>query len=735
MSTLCFGCMQNKESRPVCELCGFDETKQNLSHQLPTGTLLQNQYLVGKVLGQGGFGITYMGWDQQLSIPVAIKEYFPGGVVQRHTQLSTQVSCVNGEASEIFRKHRDRFLKEARTLAQFSGIPEVVQIKSFFPENNTAYIVMEYVQGITLKDHLKKLGRPMAESEALSIMEPALRALQKVHAQSLIHRDISPDNIMLPISGGVKLIDFGTVRYLDDSGKSKSTETVLKPGFAPMEQYLTKGNLGTWTDVYALCATFYYLLTGKVPEESMARMDCDETLPKLRSRQDLSDGVIAALEKGMKVRVSDRIQTVQELYEYLYEGKSLQTNQESLPAKKEESAKKKYPKGNLPAIFITVALAVACLFSGIQKEDPIPSEPISETAQSTTTTLEQEVSQQPSSGMSEMDIRYEEAMNLAQSGQTAQAAIAFGKLGNYRDAQAQSFALWDRVAKRDTVSACFEHFAAIRTDGTVMTCCQAYNNVLGGQSWNDVIALSARGTHLIGLKADGTVVAAGSNNYGQCDVQQWQNIVAISTHNEHTVGLKSDGTVVAVGKPLGNEYYPMHLRTAVEKWTDIIAISTNEHQTMGLKIDGTVLTTGSSNWDQSDLADWKNITAISAANWHAVGLRSDGTAVSTTRWNDWGQCNVSDWTDLVSISGGFLHTVGLKKDGTVVAAGSNKNHFAEPCGQCDVSDWHDIVFLTAGEEITVALRADGTILKAGEPWYGMHSDEDKASWTGIRLPD
>ena len=252
--------------------------------------------------------------------------------------------CANGEAPELFEKHKTRFLKEARTLAQLSGIPEIVQIKLFFPENGTAYIVMEYVEGITLKDHLKRLGRPMTEAEALAIMEPVLKGLEKVHEQNLIHRDISPDNIMLPEGGGVKLIDFGTVRYVDASGATKSTEAVLKPGFAPIEQYNTRGNLGTWTDVYAVCASFHYLLTGKVPEESMARMDCDETLPKLRSRQDLSDGVIAALEKGMKVRVSDRIQTVQELYEYLYEGKSLHANQESLLAKKEESAKKKYPK-------------------------------------------------------------------------------------------------------------------------------------------------------------------------------------------------------------------------------------------------------------------------------------------------------------------------------------------------------------------------------------------------------
>ena len=321
MDKLCLGCMKLKPNIPVCEYCGFDERTENQPHQLPIGTILQNQYLVGRVLGQGGFGITYIGWDQHLSIPVAIKEYYPGGVVHRNTQWGTNVTCDNGAAPEVYAKHRERFLKEARTLAQLSGIPEIVQIKSFFPENGTAYIVMEYVEGITLKDHLKRLGRPMTETEALAIMEPVLKALQKVHDQGLIHRDISPDNIMLPKSGGVKLIDFGTVRYMDDSGKSKSTEAVLKPGFAPMEQYNTRGNLGTWTDVYAICATFHYLLTGKVPADVHDRMEQGESLKLLRSRSSISQKLISALEKGMKLRIQERVQTIAELYQLLYSGK------------------------------------------------------------------------------------------------------------------------------------------------------------------------------------------------------------------------------------------------------------------------------------------------------------------------------------------------------------------------------------------------------------------------------
>ena len=358
MKNLCFGCMQQKENSPICEHCGFDERTNNHPHQLPVGTLLQNQYLVGRVLGQGGFGITYIGWDQHLSSPVAIKEYFPSGVVQRHTTLGTKIWLANGEETKLFQKHSSRFLKEARVLAQLSDISEIVHIRNYFSQNDTAYIVMEYVHGTTLKDHLKKLGRPMTESEALSTMEPVLKALQKVHDQGLIHRDISPDNIMLPSGGGIKLIDFGTVRYADDSGKSKSTETVLKPGFAPMEQYNARGNLGTWTDVYAICATFHYLLTGKVPADVHARLEEGETLTALHRKDGISEQLTNTLEKGMKLRSAERIQTIQELYDQLY-SKHTEPVPSSAAAPALSPKKKKFP---LIAAFVLIAAVAAGIF-------------------------------------------------------------------------------------------------------------------------------------------------------------------------------------------------------------------------------------------------------------------------------------------------------------------------------------------------------------------------------------
>lgn len=722
---LCFGCMRRKEQSPVCEHCGYDESTANKPHQLPVGTQLQGKYLVGRVLGQGGFGITYLGWDQNLSTPVAIKEYYPANGVQRYTKLGSKVICISGESAQTLEKHRDRFLREARILAQLSNIPQIVQVRNFFPENDTAYIVMEYIPGITLKEYCRNLGRPMTVEEALAKMEPVLRALQKVHQQGLIHRDISPDNIMLPEAGGIKLIDFGAVRYVGSSEASKSTESVLKPGFAPIEQYHTRGNLGTWTDVYSICATIHYLLTGKVPPEAMERFDSDERLMLLRDTPGISGEIIAALEKGMKLNASERTQTVGELYEMLYAGKQ-EMPSEKTPVKK--------------GLWLAVAGAVAAAALAAGLLLPKPGEALPQ-VQKTPETASLETSgpaaetKPEQTTLTEVEIRYNEADRLEAEGKIAEAAIAFGKLGNYRDALERSFALWDQVAVRKTVSikyysaAVVDDYesAAVQKGGTVVLAgYDAQGQDVSG--WRDIIAVCVGGKHTVGLKADGTVVAAGSNEYGQCNVQDWTNIVAITADSKHTVGLRADGTVVAVGETT-IPYYDYN-RCDVGSWENIIAISVNEHQTLGLRVDGTVITTGSSNWDQDDIADWTDIVAISAANWNVLGLKADGTAVAAGI-NTWGQCNVSQWTDLVAISGGFRHTVGLKADGTLVTVGSNKDNFANYCGQCDVQDWTDIVYIDTGWYVTVGLRSDGTVVMTGFD-DGVSTLLEK--WGNILLP-
>ena len=168
--TRCPGCMKLKASGAVCEHCGFDENTQNASHQLQIGTVLNEQYRIGKVLGQGGFGITYLGWDLYLDIPVAIKEYFPDRAVMRESAVSPEVVSYTGTVGERFRSNKERFMREAKMLAKFSDVAEIVQVKNFFMENNTAYIVMEYVDGITLKQYVAAKGGKLTVAETLSLL-------------------------------------------------------------------------------------------------------------------------------------------------------------------------------------------------------------------------------------------------------------------------------------------------------------------------------------------------------------------------------------------------------------------------------------------------------------------------------------------------------------------------------------------------------------------------------------
>ena len=304
---------------------------------------------------------------------------------------------------------------------------------------------------------------------------------------------------------------------------------------------------------------------------------------------------------------------------------------------------------------------------------------------------------------------------LQKNGETAKAAIAFGKLGDYRDSSERSQVLWDVVAVRDTVSAGWNHTVGLKSDGTVVAV--GYNKY--GQcdvsGWTDIVAVSAGSDHTVGLKADGTVVAVGDNEDGKCDVGGWTDIVAISAGDDYTVGVKTDGTVVAVGY----EYYIQGL----DRWTDIVAVSAGDYHTVGLKSDGTVVAKGSDNDGECDVGGWTDIVAVSAGWNHTVGLKSDGTVVAVG-YNKYGQCDVSGWTDIVAVSAGVGYTVGLKRDGTVVAVGDNGG------GKRDVGDWTNIVAVSGGDRHTVGLKSDGTVVAVGDE----DGKCDVGGWTDIKLP-
>lgn len=305
---LCYNCMRDKGDRDVCPFCNTGALKDPELHQLPPGTVIGGRYTVGKVLGEGGFGITYIGLDNTLDIVVAVKKYFPYGCSHRSSNITAEVS-VSGGSGEVYRKGKDRFLKEAKTVAKFLKDPGIVDIRDFFEENNTAYIVMEYLEGVDLRKYLKAHGRLESE-EAFRLLIPVMRSLEKMHRVGIIHRDISPDNIMYQPDGTLKLMDFGAARDYDDS---RSMSVMLKHGYAPEEQYRRGGEQGPWTDVYGLCATIYRCITGKAPDEAIDRLAEDHLKKPSELGVTISPELEKALIYGLAVRKKDRCPDMTEL--------------------------------------------------------------------------------------------------------------------------------------------------------------------------------------------------------------------------------------------------------------------------------------------------------------------------------------------------------------------------------------------------------------------------------------
>ncbi len=339
----------------VCPKCGKDLTSEDPVHHLRPGTLLAGKYVVGTALGEGGFGITYLGINTKLDLKVAIKEFFPFGYVHRVATASATVTERTETADEsFFEKGRARFLSEAKTLAKFNNENGVVSVYDFFEENNTAYIVMEYLEGETLKSYLQRKGR-LSYDETLSLLMPAMKSLSKVHEKGLIHRDISPDNIMLT-EDKVKLLDFGAARNAEGN---KSLSVMLKHGYAPEEQYRRKGEQGPWTDVYAFSATIYKCITGATPDDAAERMHRDELKPPSAYGVQIYPLCEAALMKGLAVDAENRYRTIGELITGLTGGdKSLLTP--PAPAQKPNAAPvaaTKAPVKSTPAPAAAVAHA------------------------------------------------------------------------------------------------------------------------------------------------------------------------------------------------------------------------------------------------------------------------------------------------------------------------------------------------------------------------------------------
>ena len=313
---LCYNCFKEKlQPEGPCPYCGFDleDNVKKYPVALRAGTVLNHRYTVGRVLGQGGFGITYLAWDEKLEARVAVKEYMPNDISAR---VGTTVSVAMESRAEDFTYGEERFKEEARILAKFMGQPNIAGVTDYFDENGTSYFVMDYIEGISFKTYIANQGGKVSVQEALDVMIPVLRALTAVHAEGFIHRDVTPDNIYITKDGNVKLLDFGSARY-SIGDKSKSLDVILKVGYAPKEQYIRRGRQGPYTDVYSCAACLYAAITGYLPPESLERLDQDTLTPPSQAGVEIPLYLERAILKGLAVQPEDRFQTAGEFLEAL----------------------------------------------------------------------------------------------------------------------------------------------------------------------------------------------------------------------------------------------------------------------------------------------------------------------------------------------------------------------------------------------------------------------------------
>jgi len=759
LCSLCFS--ELSPGSKICDHCNGVGNTQRYPTALVENTVLAGRYSVGTVLGKGGFGVTYLCYDLILGKKVAIKEFFPDSIACRTTNRGA-VSATSQEDSESFAIYTQKFYEEAKLVSKFNGNPNIISVYEFFYENNTAYFVMEALEGMDLKHYIAKNGGKLNEGETLFIIGNVLDALMVVHSAGVLHRDISPDNIYICKNGDIKLIDFGAARQVIGE-KSNSLSVILKEGFAPIEQYQKKGVQGTWTDVYALGATLYYTLTGRKVDDAMSRIENDKL-----DGSGVAPPLMAVLKRMLAVKHTERIQNVMEVKNALNSlgieqiapmlknfcshcGSSIPFGERicsrcaqlvggegttvfipDIKIKKPFFKRKGIIIGAAGAVaVVAIAVASVLMLTSPGRKYNNANSLLAEGRYDQAITVFAELGDYEDSTLKIKEAKYKKAEKCLNDGNHDEAIALFAELGDYEDsANLVTEAKYQRVlglleqgrvgeaslqameicgykgtqnaiiANGKTISAGLWHHAVGRTlNLNVMSA----GSSLFGQgevgNWNDITAVSAGVFHSVGLKRDGTVVAVGNDKNGECEVWDWTDIVDVDAGDGFTVGVRADGTVIAVGDNDDGQ-------CEVWDWTDIVDVSAGINHTVGLKSDGTVVQCGYNRGNDS-IYGWSDIVMVSTGGNHTIGLKSDGTVVSHG-YNIDGECNVSGWSDIVAVSAGRGHTVALKKDGTVVATGDNEH------GQCNVSAWTDIVAVSAGYGYTIGLKADGTVVIVGD---------------------
>lgn len=355
MKLRCLNCMKEyEEEYEICPHCGYVRgTPAKEPYMLAPGILLAERYLIGSVLGSGGFATTYRAWDTKLETMVAIKEYYPSGLVNRVTGRKEVILCKSsGNGVAEYRRGLTRFLEEAQNTAKFNKHENIIHVYDFFEENQTAYYVMEYMEGMDLSHYLKQEGGCIDVDTTTTILLSVIQALKAVHGAGIIHRDISPDNIFLCANNKVKLFDFGAARF--SAGEEEGEyDIVLKPGYAPPEQYEKKSKQGPWTDIYALGATMYRAITGVLPDESKDRVDEDKVLRPREIKPEIPEYVDACLTRAMSLEPAFRFKTAEQFEEVLLSRRTVRSEQE------EQAFRKKVRRITVSVVSVVILIGAS----------------------------------------------------------------------------------------------------------------------------------------------------------------------------------------------------------------------------------------------------------------------------------------------------------------------------------------------------------------------------------------
>ena len=683
-----------------CPHCGFDpRSVKGIEYALPMGTILAGKYLVGRVLGQGGFGITYVGWDIALERKVAIKEYYPSGQVSRNPGSRGLTWYTSVQSQQAKQNGTQIFLKEARKMSKVDDIPNVVRVRDLFQENETAYIVMDFVEGETLKARLEKTG-PLPWEQAKGIFLPAIQAMEQVHQAGLVHRDISPDNLMLTPDGKVKILDLGAAKDLSINSGASSMQ-VAKGGFSPFEQYTQRGSSGPWTDVYAMAATVYYTLTGKLPPVATDRVVEDTISWDEPGLKVLSAQALEALQKAMVISAKNRMQSMEELEKGLY---STAVEPAPTPAPQPVQEARPEPQPEQEA-----------------KPAPQPTPEPAPQAQS-----------EPKPKAGEKSGKKLWIAAAAVIAVVLCGALVWANAGKPADdTDTAAFAATTPTTVPTvaaTAAPSTEMPVSIPSPATLQSLAEEYGRK----------KVVAAGDHFaVGIKPDGSCIAAGNP---KPYVSSWTGMCSLSACGDTVAGLRSDGTVVCSDPTLN-----------VRNWKDIVQIDYFEglwgedHHIVGLTSSGKVVAEGTNRYGECDVSGWEDIVDVAAGATHTVGLRSDGTVVACGN-NEYGQCNVSDWVGIVDVAAARYAVYGLTSDGHILVTGQKPLYEGGLVDAVlevptpEVSGWDNIVAILAsceggdGCDYVVGIREDGTIVTSRSTWAYL-DDGDIESFQDVRCID